>query len=58
MDTYKTMAEYWIKAIQEAASKLDEGKIFGQITVQEWAKKYDTTFAGSFFKCIRAVDML
>lgn len=36
---YKTLAEYWIKAIQDASSKLEEGKMYGHLTVQEWAKK-------------------
>ncbi|KAG0050076.1 Tethering factor for nuclear proteasome sts1 [Gryganskiella cystojenkinii] len=55
LDTYKTMQDFWIKAIQEAASKLDEGKIFGQITVQEWAKnleQHNITTQGSFSRAI------
>ncbi|KAF9314517.1 Tethering factor for nuclear proteasome sts1 [Podila horticola] len=37
-DLYRTLAEYWIKAIQDASSKLEDGKIYGQKTVQEWAE--------------------
>jgi len=33
------LAEYWIKAIQDASSKLEDGKIYGQKTVQEWAEQ-------------------
>ncbi|KAG0209641.1 Tethering factor for nuclear proteasome sts1 [Mortierella sp. GBA30] len=38
---YKTLEEYWIKAIQDASSKLEEGKMYGQLTVQEWAKNLE-----------------
>ncbi|KAF9290673.1 Tethering factor for nuclear proteasome sts1 [Mortierella alpina] len=38
---YKTLAEYWIKAIQDASSKLEEGKMYGHLTVQEWAKNLE-----------------
>ncbi|CAO3568418.1 unnamed protein product [Mortierella alpina] len=38
---YKTLAGYWIKAIQDASSKLEEGKMYGQLTVQEWAKNLE-----------------
>ncbi|KAF8980567.1 Tethering factor for nuclear proteasome sts1 [Entomortierella lignicola] len=35
---YKSLEEYWIKAIRDAANKLEDGKIYGHMTVQEWAK--------------------
>ncbi|KAF9429532.1 Tethering factor for nuclear proteasome sts1 [Podila epigama] len=34
----KTLSEYWIKAIQDASSKLEDGKMYGQKTVREWAE--------------------
>ncbi|KAF9577864.1 Tethering factor for nuclear proteasome sts1 [Lunasporangiospora selenospora] len=38
---YRSLEEFWIKTIQDAASKLEEGKIFGQATVREWANNLD-----------------
>ncbi|KAF9437858.1 Tethering factor for nuclear proteasome sts1 [Entomortierella beljakovae] len=35
---YKTLEESWIKAIRDASNKLEDGKIYGHMTVQEWAK--------------------
>ncbi|RIA82131.1 Cut8 six-helix bundle-domain-containing protein [Glomus cerebriforme] len=37
-DLYIKLAEYWTKAIVDAASKVSEGKIYGQAAVSEWAK--------------------
>ncbi|KAK3847731.1 MAG: Cut8 six-helix bundle-domain-containing protein [Linnemannia gamsii] len=52
---YKSLAEFWIKAIQDASSKLEEGKIYGQMTVQEWAKnleQHNITSQGMFSSAI------
>ncbi|ORY89577.1 Cut8 six-helix bundle-domain-containing protein, partial [Lobosporangium transversale] len=52
---YKSLEEYWIKAIQDAANKLGEGKIYGQMTVQEWAKnleQHNITSQGMFSSAI------
>ncbi|KAG0247679.1 Tethering factor for nuclear proteasome sts1 [Mortierella polycephala] len=52
---YKTLEEFWIKAIQDASSKLEEGKIYGQMTVQEWAKNlehHNITSQGMFSAAI------
>jgi len=37
-DLYIKLAEYWTKAIVDAASKVSEGKIYGQMVVSEWAR--------------------
>ncbi|KAG0223773.1 Tethering factor for nuclear proteasome sts1 [Actinomortierella wolfii] len=37
-ELYRKLDEFWIKAIHEASSKLGEGKVYAQLTVQEWAK--------------------
>jgi hypothetical protein len=31
--------KYWIIAIEQATSKIADGKIYGQQVVTEWAKK-------------------
>ncbi|KAF9932735.1 Tethering factor for nuclear proteasome sts1 [Linnemannia zychae] len=52
---YKTLADYWIKAIQDASSKLEEGKLYGQMAVQEWAKNlehHNITSQGMFASAI------
>ncbi|KAH7055457.1 Cut8 six-helix bundle-domain-containing protein [Linnemannia elongata] len=52
---YKSLADFWIKAIQDASSKLEEGKIYGQMTVQEWAKnleQHNNTSQGMFSSAI------
>ncbi|KAI1321192.1 Tethering factor for nuclear proteasome sts1 [Mortierella claussenii] len=52
---YKSLEEYWIKAIQDASDKLEEGKIYGQMTVQEWAKnleQHNITSQGMFASAI------
>lgn len=38
-DLYSELINYWKKAIDIAASKLDQGKIYGQQAVTEWAKE-------------------
>lgn len=38
-DLYSELINYWEKAIDIAASKLDQGKIYGQQVVTEWAKE-------------------
>lgn len=38
-DLYTELINYWKKAIDIASSKLDQGKIFGQQVVTEWAKE-------------------
>ncbi|KAF9343654.1 Tethering factor for nuclear proteasome sts1, partial [Mortierella sp. NVP85] len=35
---YKSLEQSWIKSIREASNKIEEGRMFGQMTVQEWAK--------------------
>jgi hypothetical protein len=37
-DLYIKLAEHWTKAIVDAASKVSEGKIYGQTVVSEWAR--------------------
>ncbi|CAG8738551.1 22856_t:CDS:2, partial [Cetraspora pellucida] len=37
-DIYVKLSNFWKKAIINAASKLREGKIYGQMVVNEWAK--------------------
>ncbi|KAF9163778.1 Tethering factor for nuclear proteasome sts1 [Actinomortierella ambigua] len=37
-ELYRKLEEFWIKATREASSKLGEGKVYAQLTVQEWAK--------------------
>ncbi|KAG0321014.1 Tethering factor for nuclear proteasome sts1 [Dissophora globulifera] len=52
---YKSLEGYWIKAIQDASNKLEEGKIYGQMTVQEWAKnleQHNITSHGLFSSAI------
>ncbi|KAF8928062.1 Cut8 six-helix bundle-domain-containing protein [Dissophora ornata] len=52
---YKSMEEFWIKAIRDAGSKLQEGKIYGHVTVQEWAKnleQHNNTSQGMFSSAI------
>jgi len=36
---YKSLEQSWIRSIREASNKVEEGRMFGQMTVQEWAKK-------------------
>lgn len=38
-DLYIELINYWKKAIDIASSKLDQGKIYGQQVVTEWAKE-------------------
>ncbi|ORY03533.1 Cut8-domain-containing protein [Basidiobolus meristosporus CBS 931.73] len=38
---YARIAIYWRKAIEDAASKLGEGRIYGQLVVGEWARNLD-----------------
>jgi hypothetical protein len=47
-DLYIKLAEYWTKAIVDAASKVSEGKIYGQMVVSEWARKCVFSFLLSF----------
>ncbi|KAF9963695.1 Tethering factor for nuclear proteasome sts1 [Modicella reniformis] len=52
---YKSLEEYWIKAIRDASNKLDEGRMYGQMTVQEWAKnlqEHNITSHGMFSSAI------
>ncbi|KAG0367255.1 Tethering factor for nuclear proteasome sts1 [Gamsiella multidivaricata] len=52
---YKSLEEFWIKAIRDANSKLEDGKIYGQMTVQEWAKnleQHNITSQGRFSTAI------
>ncbi|OZJ05182.1 hypothetical protein BZG36_02203 [Bifiguratus adelaidae] len=37
-ELYQKLAHFWRAAIQDAASKLSEGKIYGQQVVGEWAR--------------------
>lgn len=37
-DLLAKLADYWKKAIENAASKIGEGKIYGQTIVSEWAR--------------------
>lgn len=36
---YLELVKYWMKAIEQATSKIAEGKIYGEQVVTEWAKK-------------------
>jgi hypothetical protein len=36
---YLELVKYWIIAIEQATSKIADGKIYGQQVVTEWAKK-------------------
>jgi hypothetical protein len=38
-DLYVELISYWKKAIEIASSKVEQGKIFGQQVVTEWAKQ-------------------
>ncbi|KAI9029598.1 Cut8 six-helix bundle-domain-containing protein [Phycomyces nitens] len=55
-DAYETLLSFWKKAIDIAASKLQQGKIYGQQIVTEWAKQlsyHDTETNGLFEKPIQ-----
>ncbi|KAK9766314.1 Tethering factor for nuclear proteasome sts1 [Basidiobolus ranarum] len=50
-ELYNRIAIYWRKAIGDAASKLGEGRIYGQLVVGEWARNLDlhnTESSGNF----------
>ncbi|KAG2213905.1 hypothetical protein INT47_001174 [Mucor saturninus] len=55
-DLYTELINYWKKAIDIASSKLDQGKIFGQQIVSEWAKElaqHDAETHGQFNEVVQ-----
>ncbi|KAI8073666.1 Cut8 six-helix bundle-domain-containing protein [Thamnidium elegans] len=55
-DLYTELINYWKKAIDIASSKLDQGKIFGQQVVTEWAKElaqHDAETHGLFSEVVQ-----
>ncbi|KAG2190606.1 hypothetical protein INT46_002026 [Mucor plumbeus] len=55
-DLYSELINYWKKAIDIAASKLDQGKIYGQQVVTEWAKQlvqHDAETHGQFSQVVQ-----
>ncbi|KAK4518484.1 uncharacterized protein ATC70_008702 [Mucor velutinosus] len=55
-DLYSELINYWKKAIDIAASKLDQGKIYGQQAVTEWAKElvqHDAETHGQFSQVLQ-----
>lgn len=47
-DLYDELINYWKKAVDIASSKLNQGKIFGQQVVTDWAKQYVSTNTSTF----------
>ncbi|RCH79413.1 protein DBF8, partial [Rhizopus stolonifer] len=55
-DLYTELIQYWKKAIEMAASKLSQGKIYGQQAVTEWAKdlmQHDAETHGQFASVVQ-----
>ncbi|KAI8875654.1 Cut8-domain-containing protein [Backusella circina FSU 941] len=55
-DLYVELISYWKKAIEIASSKVEQGKIFGQQVVTEWAKQiaqHDAETHGQFGQVIQ-----
>ncbi|CAO3609540.1 unnamed protein product [Mucor hiemalis] len=55
-DLYIELINYWKKAIDIASSKLDQGKIYGQQVVTEWAKElaqHDAETHGQFNEVVQ-----
>ncbi|KAI9284773.1 Cut8 six-helix bundle-domain-containing protein [Umbelopsis sp. AD052] len=52
---YLDLVKYWMKAIEQATSKIAEGKIYGEQVVTEWAKnlmQHNSTTNGLFSEAI------
>ncbi|CAO3694198.1 unnamed protein product [Umbelopsis ramanniana] len=52
---YLDLVKYWMKAIEQATSKIAEGKIYGEQVVTEWAKnlmQHNNTTNGLFSEAI------
>lgn len=55
-DLYVELINYWKKAIDIASSKLDQGKIYGQQVVTQWAKElaqHDAETHGQFNEVVQ-----
>ncbi|CAG8479762.1 450_t:CDS:2, partial [Acaulospora colombiana] len=52
-DIYLKLVDYWKKAINDASSKLHEGKIYGQTVVNEWARNTTENLVAYFNKYLR-----
>ncbi|KAG0245611.1 Tethering factor for nuclear proteasome sts1 [Mortierella sp. GBA43] len=52
---YKSLEDSWIKTIRNASEKVEQGRMFGQMTVEEWAKnlqQHNITSQGMFSSAI------
>ncbi|OBZ91432.1 Tethering factor for nuclear proteasome sts1 [Choanephora cucurbitarum] len=55
-ELYTELTQFWKKAIEIAASKLNQGKIYGQQIVTEWAKhimQHDVETRGQFTQVVQ-----